>query len=116
MQNTALATKRARDRRHDAKRQTEQPWRSFYFTPEWRKLRAEQLNREPWCRMHVAKGEQVQASHVDHIRAHRGSRALFFDPANLQSLCPTCHNKWKQAQERSCFLPVGLDGWPKQDC
>ncbi len=107
--------KRVRDRRHDAKRRAEQPWRLLYFTPEWRRLRAEHLRREPWCRVHAAKGEQVQASHVDHIKAHHGNRALFFDPSNLQSLCPTCHNKWKQAQERSRFLPVGVDGWPEQE-
>jgi 5-methylcytosine-specific restriction endonuclease McrA len=82
----ASSSKRERDRRYDAKRRIEQPWRALYRTREWRKLRAEQLRREPWCRMHAAKGEQVGASHVDHIEAHRGDPALFFDPANLQSL------------------------------
>ena len=33
-------TKRERDRRYDAKRRIEQPWRTLYFTREWRKLRA----------------------------------------------------------------------------
>jgi len=108
----ACSKKRERDHRYDAKRRAEQPWRSLYFTSEWRKLRAEQLRREPWCRRHAAKGEQVGASHVDHIRPHRGNAVSFFDPANLQSLCVTCHNKWKQAHERSRFVPVGEDGWP----
>jgi len=108
----ASSAKRGRDRRYDAKRRSEQLWRRLYFTPEWRKLRVAQLRREPWCRMHAAKGEHVGASHVDHIKAHRGNRALFFDPSNLQSLCVTCHNKVKQSHERSRFVQVGADGWP----
>jgi 5-methylcytosine-specific restriction endonuclease McrA len=112
MMDLSPSAKRERDRRYDAKRRAEQPWRALYFTPEWRKLRAEQLKRDPWCRMHAAKGEQVGASHVDHIKAHRGNRALFFDATNLQSLCVSCHNKVKQAHERSRFVPVGTDGWP----
>jgi 5-methylcytosine-specific restriction endonuclease McrA len=104
--------KRARDRRHDARRRMRQPWRALYATRVWQRLRAEQLRREPFCRMHAARGEKIAASHVDHIRAHRGDPALFFDPANLQSLCSTCHNKVKQSHERSRFVPVGADGWP----
>jgi 5-methylcytosine-specific restriction endonuclease McrA len=108
----ACSAKRERDRRYDAKRRVEKPWRALYRTPAWQKIRAEQLRYEPWCRMHATKGKQVGASHVDHIRAHRGDRALFFDPANLQSLCVTCHNKVKQSHERSRFVLVGADGWP----
>jgi 5-methylcytosine-specific restriction protein A len=28
---------------------------------------------------------------VDHIVKHNGDPRLFWDPANLQALCPTCH-------------------------
>lgn len=108
----AYSAKLERDRRYDAKRHIERPWRALYSTPRWRKLRADQLRRQPWCRMHTAKGERIAGSHVDHIKAHRGNRELFFAPANLQSLCATCHNKVKQSHERSRFVPVGADGWP----
>ena len=37
---------------------------------------------------------------ADHIIPHRGDRAQFFDPANLQCLCSRCHNSCKQRIER----------------
>lgn len=94
------------------KRGVDRPCRALYRTSAWRKLRAEHLTREPWCRMHEARGEHVAAGHVDHIKAHRGNAALFFDRGNLQSLCARCHNSIKQSHERGRFVAVGADGWP----
>lgn len=36
---------------------------------------------------------------VDHVRPHRGDMVLFWDVANWQSLCLSCHNR-KSALER----------------
>ncbi|MFG1378079.1 HNH endonuclease [Xanthobacter autotrophicus] len=41
---------------------------------------------------------------VDHIIPHRGDKALMWDRSNWQALCPTCptcHDRWKQSQERA---------------
>jgi 5-methylcytosine-specific restriction protein A len=56
----------------------------------WQRTQAEQLQREPYCRLCRAKGKQVRAEEVDHIRplADGGS---FSDLSNLQSLCRPCH-------------------------
>ncbi len=41
------------------------------------------------------------ATVVDHIIPHYGDRQLFWDNINnWQSLCVTCHNKYKQSEER----------------
>lgn len=36
---------------------------------------------------------------VDHIEAHRGDMALFWDRNNWQTLCKPCHDSVKQAEE-----------------
>lgn len=60
----------------------------------WRRIRAAHLRRHPLCALCGRP-----AAVVDHVQPHRlsflESRAawqLARDPANLQSLCTTCHN------------------------
>lgn len=38
------------------------------------------------------------ATVVDHIKAHKGDKTLFWDVTNWQSLCESCHNR-KTAKE-----------------
>ena len=66
----------------------------WYFLPIW----PEQLLREPWCAECRKQGLRVRATVADHIRPHRGDWKLFCDPANLQSLCASCHSR-KTLQE-----------------
>lgn len=40
------------------------------------------------------------ATVVDHIMAHKGNQALFWNKANWQPLCQSCHNRSKQAEEK----------------
>lgn len=87
-------------------------WRLWYKEPMWAALRSRQLQLHPHCAFHLRMGVKVPARHVDHIKPHRKSRALFFDKGNLQSLCEKCHNGIKQSRERSRFKEVGTDGWP----
>ena len=63
-------------------------------------MRENQLRIEPLCRMCRQIGETTPADTVDHVVAHRGDRALAFDPANLQSLCKTCHDTHAQRRDR----------------
>lgn len=65
----------------------------------WQRRRARQLRDEPLCRFCLALGKIVPASIADHVEPHRGDPILFAGP--LQSLCETCHNSIKQAQEKS---------------
>lgn len=75
-----------------------QEWRWMYGTDEWKILRGDQLLREPFCRECARRGVRRYATDVDHIRDHKGNWAVFTDPANLESLCHSCHSR-KTARE-----------------
>jgi 5-methylcytosine-specific restriction endonuclease McrA len=49
---------------------------------------------------------------ADHVIPHKGNRALFFDPRNLQTLCKEHHDGVKQSWEKRGTPEIGLDGWP----
>lgn len=73
-------------------------WAHLYATARWRQRRAEQLDREPTCRLcRDLRGKSVPATVADHLQPHRGDPVLFEGP--LQSLCAQCHSGWKQQQE-----------------
>jgi 5-methylcytosine-specific restriction protein A len=54
------------------------------------------------------QGHITIATVVDHVRDHKGNEELFFDPANLQSLCKPHHDTTKQRQERRGYV-IGTD-------
>ncbi len=87
----------------DRKRSAMEPWRAWYKTKEWQRLRQQTFIRDGFqCQMvgcGAIKSPSVQLV-CDHKTPHRGSRELFFDPANLQTLCKTCHDGAKQRLER----------------
>jgi 5-methylcytosine-specific restriction protein A len=61
------------------------------YSTTWKKRRKAQLAKEPWCAEHLAMGEYIPATDVDHIVPHRGDPYLFFT-GELQSLCHPCHS------------------------
>lgn len=79
----------------------------LYDRSEWKRLRREQLRREPFCVFCRLVGRTAPAVIVDHIKPHRGDESLFFDAANLQSLCKSCHDGIKQRFEKSGSLSGG---------
>lgn len=89
-------------------------WQHLYNTSRWRSLRLAQLRREPLCAMCFDDGRIEPAAVADHIAAHKGDEAKFFDPENLQSLCLVHHNSVKQSEERTGkrIRRRGADGWP----
>jgi 5-methylcytosine-specific restriction protein A len=62
------------------------------YDSKWRKARAGWLRSHPLCMRCDKQGQVTPASVVDHIVAHRGDMTLFWNNANWQSLCATCHN------------------------
>ncbi|WP_413771322.1 HNH endonuclease signature motif containing protein [Pseudomonas aeruginosa] len=53
------------------------------------------------CRSCSEAGRVVEATEVDHIIAHRGDQALFWDESNWQPLCKPCHSAKTQEEMRS---------------
>jgi 5-methylcytosine-specific restriction protein A len=72
------------------------------YGARWKQLRAAQLWREPLCRHCQEQGRITAATDVDHIEPHKGNLVLFYAPANLQSLCHSCHSA-KTAKEDGGF-------------
>jgi 5-methylcytosine-specific restriction protein A len=102
-QAEADEVRRKRNARADGRRRarSDNAWRGWYKLAKWAKLRKAVLDDQPHCVMCLERGRFVLANVVDHIRPHRGDWSLFFDRTNLQSLCETCHNSTKQAEERA---------------
>ena len=57
----------------------------------------------------MQQGRIEVATVVDHIRAHKGNEALFFDANNLASLCKTHHDSSKQKAEARGVQEIGGD-------
>ena len=64
----------------------------FYDTPEWKALRLAHLSASPWCVYCLELDYRKPAEHVDHIVTIRRDPSKRLDPANLQSLCVSCHS------------------------
>lgn len=77
---------------------------NLYGTTRWQHMRSRQLALAPLCVLCKALGHVEPASVADHVQPHRGDESKFFDAGNLQSLCQSCHDSVKQAQEKSGHL------------
>lgn len=60
------------------------------YNGQWQKT---YLREHPLCAECLKQGRYTQATVVDHIRPHRGDKALFWDKSNWQSLCKPCHDR-----------------------
>ena len=76
-------------------------YHGWYSKPIWTKrLRPDQLAREPFCRVCAAQGYRTRATVVDHVIPFRGDWGLFVSPSNHQSLCKYHHDQ-KTAREQA---------------
>ena len=62
----------------------------MYNSKEWKRLRRQQLEDEPFCRDCAKAGKITKATEVDHEEPHKGDEVKFFH-GKLQSLCHSCH-------------------------
>jgi len=72
------------------------------YGARWRKIRHNHLAKEPLCRECGKHNIIKLATVVDHIIPHKGNMQLFYEPANLQSLCKKHHDQ-KTALEDGGF-------------
>jgi 5-methylcytosine-specific restriction enzyme A len=85
------------------------PWKRWYNTPRWRRLRMEVFCRDVFrCQMCGKLEGDTSKLVADHRKAHRGRPELFWDPQNIQTLCADpCHNTLKQREEAAAG-PAGV--------
>ena len=100
------------------RRDQTQPYRAWYKTAEWRKLREKVLKRDLYtCQqtgvLLIGKYPTPNSAVVDHIKPHRGDPALFWDENNLQAMSKGYHDRLKQSEERRGYLKgSSMDGRP----
>jgi len=81
------------------------PWRKWYDTARWKRLRWSVLTRDLFiCQMCKRAEPDTSQLVADHKIPHRGDAALFWNPDNIVCLCKSCHDGAKQALERSGIL------------
>ena len=69
------------------------------YDRRWQKARLAYLKAHPLCVSCRDYGRIQEATVVDHIIPHTKG-GPFWDSANWQPLCATCHNKHKQSEEK----------------
>lgn len=80
------------------------PWRAWYTSKRWAKLRKEILNRdmytctEPECGILLVHKTNLLIAH--HKKAHKGIPELFWDKDNITTVCKQCHDGIIQKRER----------------
>ncbi|GMA48648.1 HNH endonuclease [Alicyclobacillus contaminans] len=72
------------------------------YDSRWRKARLAYLRAHPLCAECQRQGRLTPATVVDHIKPHKGDKALFWDVHNWQPLCKSCHDA-KTAREDGGF-------------
>jgi 5-methylcytosine-specific restriction protein A len=72
------------------------------YTRRWTSARNAFLITNPWCFECARRNRHEPATCVDHIIPHRGDHDLFWDEANWQPLCTSCHSE-KTAREDGGF-------------
>jgi len=89
------------------------PWKAWYNTARWQRLRQEVLIRDAYtCQrtFRVCSGRpgEPDSPVVNHIRPHRGNEALFWDPANLETVTKQVHDSLIQAEEQGTKHTQGV--------
>lgn len=77
----------------------------------WLVLRHQILERDGWAC--VGCGTRRGRLEVDHIHPVRTAPGRAFDPANLQTLCPSCHTKKTRIECGHKPLDPSRQAWRK---
>jgi len=84
----------------DQWRSRHQPWRAWYKTARWQRLRWSVLTRDLFTCQRCRRIESDTAQLVcDHVEPHRGDEKRFWD-GPFRTLCKPCHDRDKQREEQ----------------
>jgi len=89
------------------------PWRAWYGTARWQRLRQEVLIRDCYTcqRTGLILGGKYPAPDsptVNHKKPHRGNAALFWDIANLETVSKAEHDAAIQREEQASMNQRGV--------
>lgn len=99
------------ERERTRQRDVTDPWRAWYKTARWQKLRRQVLKRDLYtCQrtgvLVTGKYPAPNSAVVDHKKPHRGDPVLFWDEDNLHTVSKVYHDSVKQAEEQSAIKGV----------
>lgn len=94
------------ERARDRQRETVAPWRSWYRSARWRKLRLQCFERDGYiCQrtgvLCAGTGNDPTAPVANHKRRHGGDATLFWDLGNLETVSKAAHDSIVQREERA---------------
>ena len=100
-------------KRIERERDASAPWRAWYKTARWQKLRLQVLKRDNYtCQVTgvvlIGKYPDPNSPVVDHIKPHRGNEALFWDLSNLHVVSKEYHDSVKQKEEQASLHHRGV--------
>jgi 5-methylcytosine-specific restriction protein A len=105
--------RRIRNREYDARRRAEKPWRAWYSTARWQRIREAQFAAHRLCQRCLDRGLVEPATIVHHVDRHEGDPVKFWN-GPFASSCQPCHDIDEQRIERGgqARQTIGPDGWP----
>lgn len=89
----------------DKHRRETQPWRAWYGTSRWERLRLKAFERDLYTCQRSGeicggKGNDPNAPVANHKVPHHGDPALFWDINNIETVTKRIHDSLIQAEER----------------
>lgn len=98
------------ERGRDRQRSAAQPWRGWYKTARWQKLARAVFERDHYiCQRSgvvcTGKAPAPNSPVANHKTPHRGDPKLFWDPANIETVCKRVHDSEIQREEKA--IPLG---------
>jgi 5-methylcytosine-specific restriction protein A len=99
------------EKARDKKRSTDKPWRNWYKTPGWAKLRHQVFLRDRYlCQrsqvLCIGKHPAPNSPVANHKQPHRGDPALFWDIDNIETVSKAVHDTLIQKEEQSTLRGV----------
>lgn len=99
----------------DKDRNTLAPWRAWYQTERWRKLRLQVFVRDEYRSQRsgdICAGTYPAPNSpvANHKIPHRGDPKLFWDPNNIETVTKAEHDRLIQAEERALEYRRGTGG------
>jgi 5-methylcytosine-specific restriction endonuclease McrA len=99
---TLLGPARGDEKERNHYRADREPWRAWYQTAQWKRLRLRVFTRDLYTCQECGRIEGNTAKLVaHHAKPHRGNEALFSNEAgNIVTVCVACHDGPIKTRER----------------
>ncbi|KFB10347.1 HNH endonuclease [Nitratireductor basaltis] len=97
------------EKARDKQRRDTQPWRSWYKTARWQRLREKVFTRDLYtCQRSgeicAGRGNQPNAPVANHKIPHNGDPVLFWDESNIETVTKRVHDSLIQSEEKRTGL------------